>query len=113
MRKHYLNRTVIFILIGSTALSLASCAPRPFKMAKTPEGPPEFKRGWEDGCETGMATESNTYYKSFYKFKQDPYSVTDPMYFGAWFDAYRYCRDYVDKWTFDEMDAPGIADPNQ
>lgn len=110
MRKNKL----ILVFFALIALNFSACVkPKPFKMAGTPDGPPQFQRGWEDGCESGMATESNTYYKSFYKFKQDPYAVTDPMYYGAWFDAFRYCRDYVDKWTFDALDAPSITDPNR
>ena len=95
-------------------LSLGGCAkPVPFRLADTPDGPPNFKQGWEDGCETGLATESTTFYKSFYKFKQDPYQITDPLYFETWVDAYRYCRDYVDKWSFDSFDKAGPMDPNQ
>lgn len=100
-------------LLFMIAACLAACAPRPLRLAKTPDGPPNFKKGWEDGCETGMATESNTFYKSYYKFKQDPYMVTDPVYFDTWVDAFRYCRDYVDKWTFDTMDQGDLMDPNR
>lgn len=104
----------LLVVIFSLLLSLGGCAaPKPLGLAKTPDGPPNFRQGWEDGCETGMATESNSYYKTFYKFKQDPYQVTDPMYFETWVDAFRYCRDYVDKWTFDPIDQADTMDPNQ
>ncbi len=85
--------------------------PKPPGIAITMDGPPAFRQGWEDGCFTGMGTESNTYYQHFYHFKQDVSQIMNDQYFEAWVDAFRYCRDYVDKWTFDPLDAHENTDP--
>lgn len=60
---------------------------------------PLYRKGWDDGCNTGMGTMTYSYYKSFYKFKQDVNLVDNPEYYKAWKDAYTYCRHYAFKWA--------------
>ena len=57
---------------------------------------PEFQQGWHDGCETGMASGSNTFYKMFYRNnKVDGYKMAgSPEYKVAWGNAYWYCYRY-------------------
>jgi len=68
---------------------------------------PTYQYGWKHGCESGLATMSNSLYHSAYRFKIDPAMrhhalVTDPAgrrsdapeYYKAWKDAYEYCRAY-------------------
>ncbi|MCD6034977.1 MAG: hypothetical protein K0R63_718 [Rickettsiales bacterium] len=74
-------------------------APRPFAMGDTPPGTATFRKGWEEGCHTGLATMTTDYYKSFYTFEQDPYMINNSEYYEAWKDAYTYCRQYAFKWT--------------
>lgn len=81
-------------------------APKPLRMGgidKT-KSPPEYVKGWDDGCKTGLSTMVNGYYKSFYGFKQDPYMIGDKTYFQAWNDAYTYCRQYSFRYTWDAYD---------
>lgn len=59
------------------------------------DAPNNFKRGWRDGCESGMSSMTNTAYKTFYSFKQDPQLRRDPTYYKTWKDTYTYCRHYV------------------
>ncbi len=60
---------------------------------------PEFKQGWKDGCETGMAGGSNTFYGAFYdNNKADGYKMTTSGdYANAWGAAFWYCYrvDYI------------------
>ena len=60
---------------------------------------PEFQQGWRDGCETGMASGSNTFYKIFYRNnKVDGYKMAESNdYKTAWSNAYWYCyrSDYI------------------
>lgn len=57
---------------------------------------PEFLQGWEDGCETGMAGGSNTFYKMFYRNNaMDGYKMTSSSeYKTAWGNAFWYCYRY-------------------
>jgi hypothetical protein len=57
---------------------------------------PEFKQGWRDGCETGMAGGSNTFYKMFYRNNAaDGYKMTSSSdYKTAWGNAFWFCYRY-------------------
>lgn len=65
-----------------------------FKMMPK-DAPNNFKRGWMDGCETGLASMTNSFYKAFYTFKQTPKLRDDPVYYSVWKDTYNFCRHYV------------------
>lgn len=56
----------------------------------------EFKQGWRDGCETGMSSGSNTFYKMFYESRViDGYKAASSSdYSVAWTNAYWYCYRY-------------------
>ncbi len=60
---------------------------------------PEFRQGWQDGCEVGMSAGSGTFYKMFYtNNKVDGYKMTSSSdYKTAWGNAFWYCyrSDYV------------------
>ncbi|MCD6034976.1 MAG: hypothetical protein K0R63_717 [Rickettsiales bacterium] len=62
------------------------------QMPKT--APEEYQRGWKEGCESGMASMTNDYYKTFYTFKQSPELITNETYYKAWKDVYTFCRHY-------------------
>jgi hypothetical protein len=95
------------ILICLTILLIFSCvrlpskAPSKFYQDDLKNASPDFKQGWEDGCETGMAGGSNNFYQNFYKVnKQDGYKFTySPDYKAAWGNAFWFCyrSDYVDQ----------------
>lgn len=80
-------------------------APKPFRMGGPDKNaPPDYLEGWNDGCNTGLSTMVNGYYKSFYKFEQDPYKISNPRYYKAWQDAYHYCRQYSFRFTWNPYD---------
>ncbi len=70
-------------------------SPTPALLSNVPEGPPEYQQGWKDGCESGLTTYGNDWYKSFYSFKQDRKLVDNDTYFKVWQDAFNYCRHHV------------------
>jgi hypothetical protein len=98
-----------FIFLIIAALSFSSC--ESYMAEILPERPtykmdgtfinasPEFHQGWRDGCETGMSSGSNTFYKIFYRNnKVDGYKmVGSPEYKTAWSNSYWYCfrHDYI------------------
>ena len=97
-------RASIIVLLSFTFTTACTVAeriatPRPWGLADAPEGSPVFKRGWNDGCETGMTTYGNDVYKITYGWKQDPKMVLNDEYYRAWKDAYTYCRWYVYNWA--------------
>lgn len=104
---------VALFLLSACANSDNIFRPKPLGLVDTMPGPPEYSKGWKDGCHTGMATMSNSYYQTFYHFKQDPYLTTNKMYYQAWKDSYAYCRQYVLKWTHESIDSPENIDPNK
>lgn len=73
--------------------------PRPPGLGTTPEGPPEFQKGWEDGCDSGLYIYGGGAYRGGYKYTQDINMANNPEYYKAWKDAYNYCRLYVWNWS--------------
>ena len=53
----------------------------------------EYRAGWKDGCETGISSGSNTFYKMFYRNnKIDGYRMSSsPEYRDAWDSSFWYC----------------------
>tara|TARA_B100001564_G_C20658505_1_gene680425 strand:- start:1837 stop:2157 length:321 start_codon:yes stop_codon:yes gene_type:complete len=81
-------------------------APWPYGLVKSapPGSPPDYAKGWDDGCKTGLSTMNRQIYKSFYGYKQDHTMADNPNYYKAWKDAYTYCRQYSFRFTWDALD---------
>lgn len=60
---------------------------------------PDFRQGWYDGCESGMAAGSNKYYQTYYKNnKVDGYKMSySTEYRNSWTNGWWYC--YRKDWT--------------
>jgi hypothetical protein len=85
-------------------LSLAGCEGKPAVGApwmqdllnNGPKGGTDlFKKGWQDGCETGISVTSNALQRHFYRFKQDSSLAGNHEYYTGWSVAYTYCQRYV------------------
>lgn len=85
-------------------LVLASCNPRKMPNTAPTEFPqmrknatPDFRQGWEDGCETGSNSIANLYHKMMvYDNKIDGYKITQSNdYKTAWNFAWWYCYRYM------------------
>ncbi|MCB2081338.1 MAG: hypothetical protein H6908_02840 [Hyphomicrobiales bacterium] len=61
-----------------------------------PPGPPEYRQGWSDGCESGLNSYVGTFYKLIRAFdlKMDPKLRNNKMYYNIWKDAFLYCAGY-------------------
>ena len=58
-----------------------------------PDGPYNYRKGWEDGCETGLAS-NNTRLHLFigsHKFTLDKQLRHDNLYSKAWNYGYNHC----------------------
>lgn len=60
-----------------------------------PPGPEIFQQAWKDGCETGVASNTNDFYKMFNTIKQNPDMMKEELYRRVWQDAYNYCWFHV------------------
>lgn len=54
-----------------------------------------MKQGWKDGCESGLGSMTNSYYRANYKFRMDPGLRQNPEYYKIWKDTYNFCRHYA------------------
>lgn len=100
MSKIFKNFLIVIMFCGlaSCAKSIGDMLPeRPHDNVKIDDdASPEFKQGWSDGCEVGMASGSNTFYKMFYRNNAvDGYKMSSSSeYKTAWGNAFWYCYRY-------------------
>lgn len=59
------------------------------------DAPNNYKIGWKDGCETGLASMTNSFYKKFYTFRQNQKLRTNSLYYKAWQDSFMWCKHYA------------------
>jgi hypothetical protein len=58
-----------------------------------PSGPPEYRLGWQDGCDTGLSQEDSGYiYRAIYGYKKRPEMADNDLYKSGWADGNSYCR---------------------
>lgn len=98
------NLSAIFIIL---VFALTSCdhriakvfPNRPNLKFKTGDVSPDYQKGFDDGCEAGMAAGSNTFYKMFYRSNAaDGYKMASSSdYKSAWGMGWWYCyrHDYI------------------
>ena len=85
MRCYYL-----FIILLITTLAGCTSVPDSMKPMSwvfdqvPPDAPENFKQGYKDGCESGFSSMTNTAYRGFYHFRQDPILRKDPVYYKTW-----------------------------
>ena len=59
----------------------------------SPSGPPEYRLGWEDGCDSGVSAEdSGLFYKYTLGFKKRPELAGEEQYKAGWNEGFSYCR---------------------
>lgn len=109
-KKNLIFLVMVLLLLGGCFGKIFSdksiFAPKPLRMGgpDRSKASPEYLKGWDDGCQSGLSTMVNGYYKSFYEFKQDPYMISNSVYYKAWKDSYHYCRQYSFRYSWDAFD---------
>ncbi|MEQ1789296.1 MAG: hypothetical protein ABL857_02515, partial [Rickettsiales bacterium] len=58
----------------------------------SPSGSPEYKLGWEDGCDSGLSAEGGWADKMMLNFKKRPEMSANDQYKQAWNEGFTYCR---------------------
>lgn len=97
-----MNRILHSILVVGALLAVASCRPLTL-YGVTPAGPPEYRLGWEDGCDSGLSAQGGSLYRASFGFKKRPELGDNDLYKTAWNEGFTYCRftlDPVDKATW-------------
>jgi hypothetical protein len=82
-------------LLLAALLTLPGCRPLSLYFVE-PSGPPEYKLGWEDGCDSGLAASGNAMGKAAYGFKKRPELGDNDLYKTAWNEGFTYCRFSLD-----------------
>lgn len=95
--KHYLTLMVLGFLLSACGdfKPVSNIYDLPY--ASPPNAPPEYKKGWEDGCKSGFSAYGNDVMKTFYHFQQDINSMRNTSYVKAWSDSFNYCRSFVNR----------------
>lgn len=90
------------VVLGKIIPEAILPTPRPYVLDEVPKDAPDvYKKGYKDGCESGLAAYGNTYYKKFYSFVNDPNLVDDPIYYRVWTDSFNYCRNFINRYQND------------
>ena len=79
------------LIAAGALLLLSSCMPFWLNFV-SPPGPPEYRLGWEDGCDSGMSAQGGWDYKLMYGFKKRPEMSDQALYKDGWNDGFSYCR---------------------
>ena len=84
------------LIVALAFLMLCGCRPVSLWFAR-PEGPAEYKLGWEDGCDTGLSAEDEGYlYRAIYGYKKRPEMMENEQYKQGWGEGFTYCRFVLD-----------------
>ena len=88
--KRYLS--VVLLL---TSVALCGCRPTSLYFVE-PQGPADYKLGWEDGCDSGVSAQGGIVAKMAYGFKKRPEMGDNELYKSAWNEGFTYCRFSLD-----------------
>ena len=75
--------------------ALGGCRPMMVQMVD-PSGTPEYRLGWEDGCDSGTSTNGDWTYKVMYGFKKRAELAANDQYKQGWNEGFSYCRFALD-----------------
>lgn len=90
------------LLAALLASALSACRPVSLYFTE-PSGPPEYKLGWEDGCDTGLGSVTGGINKFVFGFRKRPELADNELYKTAWNEGFSYCRwanDPIEKSTW-------------
>lgn len=80
-----------YVVPAGFLLVLAGCHPM-WTYAVDPSGPPEYRLGWYDGCDSGLSAEGGWDYKLMFGFKKRPEMASSDQYKQGWNEGFTYCR---------------------
>ncbi len=77
---------VLCLLIGTSA-----CKPIQMYMIDR-KGPPDYVQGFDDGCDSGVASSGSILQRVFSPYRRDPEKIDNSLYKTGWSEGYNYCR---------------------
>lgn len=83
-----LNLLRVFSVVSLAGLVIG-CRPLPYYI-ETPEGPPDYQLGWQDGCDSKLSAAPG-FYKVLHGFKKRPEMLDNNLYNDGWSRGYFYC----------------------
>ena len=101
--KQFLVALGIIVLVSgcNTALTPVQGGPAVRHLLyNSPPGPPKFKKGWKDGCHTGIHAVANHQHKYSFEFRQDYKLSSDSEYYTGWKIGWNFCQRYVYQYYF-------------
>jgi hypothetical protein len=72
-------------------LALSGCRTASMYVVQ-PSGPPEYRLGWQDGCDSGFGAQGTFMEKMVFGFKKRPEMGNNELYKQAWNEGFTYCR---------------------
>lgn len=84
-------RMIFWIALLGMAFATTACRPGDLYMVN-PQGPPEYRLGWEDGCDSGVSAQGSPLFKAIFGFKKRPEMGNNELYKQAWNEGFTYCR---------------------
>jgi len=83
---------LLILALAVSGCDLATFGSVPAYLDLTPpDGPPEYRQGWADGCATARDALVDHFNKAFTTIRQDPDLMKNPVYAQVWHDAFNYC----------------------
>ena len=100
-----------FILCLVLAVAVSGCGnnfitnPKPLFLEKEIDfGPPEYRAGFHDGCETGLQAYQHSYAKTLYGGPQKTAAYqNNKLYNQVWRDSWNYCYMWLFVQYFDKQ----------
>lgn len=92
--RYFITILLCFLLIGCNGYDGKFDIRKPVSFSMDPPpGPPEYRQGWKDGCESGSDAYTSDLYKMInaFQLRQDPVLRNNKMYYQVWKDAFLYC----------------------
>lgn len=86
-------------ILGILVLCTADCKPLPLYFESPKFGTQEYRKGWDDGCDSGISAGGTLWQKIAYSFFRDPNMLGDVHYQQGWDEGFSYCRFYNDSYN--------------
>jgi hypothetical protein len=87
MSNQWKNCTIIAI----SAVCLYACKPLDLQLLN-PEGPPDYVEGFDDGCDSAVASGGGIMQRYIYGFNKNPDKLDNALYKMGWNEGWTYCR---------------------